>query len=106
MGRVGHVAVVDARVHQGPPGAQLALPGGDGRDLGGVEFVVGQVHRGLGHIRSGVGARELGAVVTRHVEQSISGGVHVSRHVTRVSCGHSAPALGAVQTRVNRCEAT
>ena len=30
----------------------------------------------------------------------------MARHVTRVSCGHSAPALGAVQTRVNRREAT
>ena len=30
----------------------------------------------------------------------------MARHVTRVSCGHSAPALGAVQTRVNGREAT
>lgn len=58
------MAVVVTRVHQGPPGAELPLPGRDGRDLGGVELVVGQVHRGLGHIRPRVGARELGAVVT------------------------------------------
>ena len=68
--------------------------------------MVGQVHRGLGHIRPRVGAGELGAVVTRHVKQAIGWRVHVSRHVTRVSCGHSSPSLGTTQARVNRSQAT
>ena len=69
--------------------------------------MVGQVHRGLGHIRPRVGAGELRAVVTGHVKQAIGWRVHVcTRHVTRVSCGHSSPALGTAQARVNRSQAT
>ena len=65
----GHAGV--ARVHQRPPGR------GDRRYLRGVQFMMRQVHRGLGHVRPRVGAGQLGAVVAGDVQETILSAVQM-----------------------------
>ena len=100
------VAAGVAAVHQRPPRgvgvprlpAPAPAPRRDGRDLRGVELVVGEVPRGLGHVRPRVGAGELGAVVAGHVEQPRAVGVAGARSL-------APSALVAAQTRVYRSQA-
>ena len=98
------VAAGVAAVHQRPPRGvgvprlPAPAPRRDGRDLRGVELVVGEVPRGLGHVRPRVGAGELGAVVAGHVEQPRAVGVAGARSLAPA-------ALVAAQTRVYRSQA-